>query len=56
MRAGEVSSSESLDQIRERATAQLALLPEPLRRPGTGGAAPYPVRYSDRLKATVRSD
>jgi nicotinate phosphoribosyltransferase len=54
MRAGDISSSESLDQIRERATAQLASLPEELRRPGPAGAAPYAVRYSDRLKATIR--
>jgi nicotinate phosphoribosyltransferase len=54
MRAGDVSGSESLDQIRERTTAQLASLPEDLRPAGASGAARYPVRYSDRLKATIR--
>ena len=52
MRGGEAIASESLEQIRERAAAQLASLPEELRRPG-GGAA-YPVRYSDRLRADTR--
>jgi len=53
MRGGEAIASESLEQIRERAAAQLASLPEELRRP-EGGAA-YPVRYSDRLRAATRT-
>jgi len=48
MRDGEVLHTESLDQIRARATEQLRALPERLR---TGGedVEPYPVAYSDRL-------
>jgi hypothetical protein len=53
MRGGEAIAPESLEQIRERAAAQLASLPEELRRP-EGGAA-YPVRYSDRLRAATRT-
>ena len=49
MRGGQTIASESLEQIRERAAAQLASLPEELRRPEGGPA--YPVRYSDRLRA-----
>jgi nicotinate phosphoribosyltransferase len=54
MRSGEAVGSESLEQIRARAAAQLASLPEELRRPGGDGAAAYPVRYSDRLRAAIR--
>jgi nicotinate phosphoribosyltransferase len=55
MRDGEVVGAESLAEIRERTAAQLAALPEGLRRPGPGGATePYPVRYSDRLQALTR--
>jgi nicotinate phosphoribosyltransferase len=51
MRGGEPRVSESLDQIRERTAAQLAALPQALRRPG--GRQPYPVRYSERLRAAA---
>ena len=51
MRGGEPRVSESLDQIRERTAAQLAALPQALRRPG--GKQPYPVRYSERLSAAA---
>jgi len=52
MRNGEPTAPESLTEIRERTAAQLAALPEGLRRPRAEGAA-YPVRYSDRLSALV---
>ena len=51
MRGGEPTVSESLDLIRERTAAQLAALPQALRRPG--GKQPYPVRYSERLSAAA---
>ena len=52
MRNGEVVRRESLEQIRERSAAQLAALPERLRRAGGSEAAePYPVSYSERLRA-----
>jgi nicotinate phosphoribosyltransferase len=52
MRGGEITPAESLDEIRERSAAELAALPEELRRPG-GSAEPYPVRYSERLQALI---
>jgi nicotinate phosphoribosyltransferase len=52
MRDGVVVHRESLEEIRERCAAQLAALPERLRRPGGGeGVEPYPVSYSERLRA-----
>jgi nicotinate phosphoribosyltransferase len=55
MRGGEPVRPESLEQIRERAAAQLAALPEHLRRPPPGEAVePYAVSYSERLRAAVR--
>jgi nicotinate phosphoribosyltransferase len=52
MRGGEPTDPESLAQIRDRTAAQLEALPDELRRPGAEPAAtPYPVRYSDRLRA-----
>jgi len=52
MRRGEVTSAESLAEIRERTEAQLDALPEDLRRPAADGSTnPYPVRYSSRLRA-----
>jgi nicotinate phosphoribosyltransferase len=54
MRRGEPSTSESLDEIRERASAELARLPERLRRPSGGERPePYPVAYSERLRAAI---
>jgi nicotinate phosphoribosyltransferase len=54
MRRGELTGVETLAEIRERTTAQLAALPGELRRPGGGiGPEPYPVRYSDRLRAAT---
>ena len=54
MRDGEPAGNESLDEIRTRAAAQLAQLPEPLRRQRPGAKPePYPVEYSKRLQATV---
>jgi nicotinate phosphoribosyltransferase len=55
MRDGEVTSVEELEQIRERASAQLAALPPELRRPaGDRAPKPYPVRFSERLLAATR--
>src|SRR3954449_11622209 len=54
MRGGEPTGSESLDEIRERTAAQLAALPEELRVAADQAAAPYPVRYSDRLAELIR--
>jgi len=52
MRNGEIVRSESLEAIRARAHAQLAALPERLRRPPPGARPePYPVRLSERLAA-----
>lgn len=52
MRAGKIVVEESLDEIRARASAQLAALPERLLRPDPDeDLEPYPVRYSDRLAA-----
>jgi nicotinate phosphoribosyltransferase len=54
MRSGEITAAESLDEIRERSAAELAALPEELRRPGgTPAPEPYPVRYSERLQALI---
>jgi nicotinate phosphoribosyltransferase len=50
MRDGEPVRRESLAQIRDRSAAQLAALPERLRRPSSGEPVePYPVSYSERL-------
>jgi len=55
MRGGEVVRRESLEEIRERSAAQLAALPERLRRPGRRQAdEPYPVSYSERLRDAIR--
>ena len=54
MRGGQLTSPESLAEIRDRTEAQLASLPEELRRPAADGAGdPYPVRYSSRLRALI---
>jgi nicotinate phosphoribosyltransferase len=54
MREGVAVRRESLEEIRQRATAQLAALPERLRRPAAEGAVePYPVSYSERLRAAI---
>ncbi|HEY7151419.1 MAG TPA: nicotinate phosphoribosyltransferase [Solirubrobacterales bacterium] len=54
MRGGEVARRESLEEIRGRATAQLAALPERLRRSRASAAVePYRVSYSDRLRDAV---
>jgi nicotinate phosphoribosyltransferase len=54
MRGGEPVRHESLDQIRRRSAAQLAALPERLRRPGPSGTLePYHVTYSERLRAAT---
>jgi hypothetical protein len=45
---------ESLEEIRERSAAQIAALPERLRRPfGSETTEPYPVSYSKRLRAAA---
>jgi nicotinate phosphoribosyltransferase len=55
MRGGEPVGLESLETIAGRASAQLAALPERLRRSDPGDEpAPYPVAYSERLLASVR--
>lgn len=52
MRAGDVVLTDGLEEIRERARAQLMALPERLRRAGPGKRPePYPVERSDRLRA-----
>jgi nicotinate phosphoribosyltransferase len=54
MRGGEPILRESLEQIRRRSAAQLAALPERLRLRSSGSAAePYPVSYSERLRAAT---
>ena len=54
MRGGEVVRGESLEEIRARSAAQLAALPERLRRPAPSGPAePYNISYSERLRAAV---
>jgi nicotinate phosphoribosyltransferase len=56
MRAGEIVLVEPLEVIRARAEAQLAELPERLRRPGREVAPePYPVTYSERLRRSVEA-
>jgi nicotinate phosphoribosyltransferase len=54
MRDGDAVRRESLDEIRERASAELDALPERLR-PGAadGDAEPYPVSYSNRLREAI---
>jgi nicotinate phosphoribosyltransferase len=55
MRGGEPVRRESLAQIRQRSAAQLAALPERLRRPPPGeDVEPYPVSYSEHLRSTTR--
>jgi nicotinate phosphoribosyltransferase len=54
MRNGEPVRRESLQQVRERSAAQLAALPERLRRAGGSEAVqPYPVSYSERLSRAI---
>jgi nicotinate phosphoribosyltransferase len=54
MREGEPVRHEPLPQIRERSAAQLAALPEGLRRlRGSEAIEPYPVSYSKRLRASI---
>ena len=54
MRGGETVAAESLDEIRARATKQLASLPERLRAPAADDEPEaYPVAYSQRLAASV---
>jgi nicotinate phosphoribosyltransferase len=54
MRDGEPVRRESLEEIRERSAAQLAALPERLRRPALGEAVePYRVSYSERLSRSI---
>jgi len=52
MRVGDLTLEESLDEIRERAAAELTALPEDLRRPEPA-PEPYPVAYSERLQRLV---
>jgi nicotinate phosphoribosyltransferase len=52
MRGGDVTAAESLAEIRERSAAELAALPEELRRPEPA-SRPYPVSYSERLQGFV---
>ena len=52
MRVGDLTLEESLDEIRERAAAELTALPEDLRRPEPA-PEPYPVTYSERLQRLV---
>jgi nicotinate phosphoribosyltransferase len=52
MRAGAITLDESLDEIRERSAAELAALPEELRRPEPA-TKPYPVSNSERLGGLV---
>jgi nicotinate phosphoribosyltransferase len=55
MRGGEVVLRESLEELRRRSAEQLTSLPERLRRPAPGeDVEPYPVGYSERLRAAVR--
>ena len=54
MRGGEIVHAEPLEAIRERSAAELAALPERLRRPIVDESAdPYPVSYSERLRAAI---
>jgi nicotinate phosphoribosyltransferase len=51
MQGGEIVHSETLEVIRERVHAQLAALPDRLRRPEAGAdPEPYPVSWSERLR------
>jgi nicotinate phosphoribosyltransferase len=53
MRDGEPTGRPSMNEIRARAQAQLAVLPERLRRLAPEERPePYPVGYSDRLRAS----
>ena len=55
MRDGVVVRRESLEEIRQRAASQLTALPERLRHPAAGEAVePYPVSYSERLRAAIQ--
>jgi nicotinate phosphoribosyltransferase len=53
MRNGKPVRRESLQQVRERSAAQLAALPERLRRPDGSEVQPYPVTYSERLSQAI---
>jgi nicotinate phosphoribosyltransferase len=54
MRGGDIVSVESLEEIRARSSVQLAALPEALRRsPSSQAVDPYPVSYSERLRAAI---
>jgi nicotinate phosphoribosyltransferase len=54
VRQGECVVRESLDEIRARSAAQLAALPQRLRRPTPGETVePYPVSYSEQLRHAV---
>ena len=56
MRGGERVLSETIEQMRERATDELAALPDHLRRPGVPGRQdPYPVELSPRLRSEAAS-
>jgi nicotinate phosphoribosyltransferase len=51
MRNGEIVQSDSLDEMRMRASSELHSLPDALRLPRSGHEPPpYPVAYSERLK------
>jgi nicotinate phosphoribosyltransferase len=57
MRDGEVLRRESLEEIRERSATQIAALPERLRRPvAERTVEPYPVSYSERLRAPIEPE
>ena len=57
MRAGSAVVDETLEEIRERASAQLAALPPRLRRTSEEEAVgSYPVAYSPRLRAVVAGE
>jgi nicotinate phosphoribosyltransferase len=54
MRGGKPVQRESMEEIRRRSAAQLEALPERLRHPSReDGAEPYPVSYSERLRAAT---
>ncbi|MEK6328548.1 MAG: nicotinate phosphoribosyltransferase [Actinomycetota bacterium] len=53
MREGEVVRHASLEEIRERSAAQVAALPEGLRRPAASEGEPYPVSFSERLRTAT---
>jgi nicotinate phosphoribosyltransferase len=55
MRGGDLVRVESLQEIRDRSTTQLAALPPRLRHLVQRGTAdPYPLRYSERLRAAAK--